>query len=233
MSLILICIIGRGQINVGVKNDSLFSVPMNIFVEGDPWNNGYAYIDLDSNDSTDIKLVIIVVGGGEGTRIDSYFRCSDDTRIISDIVETYHMNDTTITPCAKKLDSNQIISNTDYDTTIAYLTRHSSVGGETFIHINHWADNLIHYVAFIKKINGKDYLGWIKIRVESGYQIYLYEWVMQEYAVGVPEFKYPTKILSTSYFNIFGQQIQKPKKGFYIERSLTNKGVVSKKYFQQ
>lgn len=39
------------------------------------------------------------------------------------------------------------------------------------------------------------------------------------------------KTLSVSYYNLLGQRIQKPTKGFYIERKTTNQGVISNKYF--
>ena len=236
ISLILIGMIGKGQMNVGVKNDSLIIIPMNILTEGDPWNNGDVYIDLDNNDSIDINFYFIIVGGGEGARVDSQFKCFDGTSIITDTVQTHIINgnlDTIIMPCAVKLDSNQVIINTDYDTTKSYLSRYSRFGSETFINIRHWIDNQIHFVGFVKNIDGKDYLGWIKIRVEEGYRVYFYEWVMQDYALSIHEEQFPIEVLSTSYFNIVGQQIPKPITGFYIERKLTNKGVISTKYFKQ
>lgn len=39
------------------------------------------------------------------------------------------------------------------------------------------------------------------------------------------------KSISISYFNLMGQEIEKPKQGFYIERKLTSIGYVSNKYF--
>ncbi len=40
----------------------------------------------------------------------------------------------------------------------------------------------------------------------------------------------PTTILSVNYFNLLGQQIPKPTRGFYIERKSTDKGIISTKY---
>ena len=42
----------------------------------------------------------------------------------------------------------------------------------------------------------------------------------------------PYEVLSISYYNLLGQEIEKPKKGFFIERKITNKGIDSKKYYQ-
>ena len=33
----------------------------------------------------------------------------------------------------------------------------------------------------------------------------------------------PYEVLSISYYNLLGQEIEKPKKGFFIERKITNK----------
>lgn len=38
-------------------------------------------------------------------------------------------------------------------------------------------------------------------------------------------------ILSVKYYNLLGQEIGKPIKGFYIERLLTEKGIISKKFY--
>ena len=40
-----------------------------------------------------------------------------------------------------------------------------------------------------------------------------------------------TKILDVTYFNLLGQKIEKPGKGFYIERITNTKGTISKKKF--
>ncbi len=48
-----------------------------------------------------------------------------------------------------------------------------------------------------------------------------------------PEDEGDSTLLSISYHNLLGQKIEKPKHGFYIERELTTKGVVGKKYFMQ
>ncbi len=39
------------------------------------------------------------------------------------------------------------------------------------------------------------------------------------------------EILMTSYYNLQGQKINKPQKGFYIEKKLTNKGVFIRKIY--
>ncbi len=39
------------------------------------------------------------------------------------------------------------------------------------------------------------------------------------------------EILEVNYFNLLGQKIDMPKKGFYIERISTNKGIISKKKY--
>ena len=41
------------------------------------------------------------------------------------------------------------------------------------------------------------------------------------------------KTLSVTYYNLLGQEIEKPKKGFYIERITSNRETVSKKYIIQ
>lgn len=40
-------------------------------------------------------------------------------------------------------------------------------------------------------------------------------------------------VLSVEYYDIFGRKIPKPQQGLYIERKITNKGIISKKYFIQ
>ncbi len=75
----------------------------------------------------------------------------------------------------------------------------------------------------------------------------IYPLVVTRYTLGSPTFKYVFEyyiigniaenvvgeeiIESIKYFNIIGQEIQKPKKGLYIERIQSNKGIVSNKYF--
>ena len=39
------------------------------------------------------------------------------------------------------------------------------------------------------------------------------------------------EILDIKYYNFLGQEIEKPQKSFYIERKLTDKGIISKKHF--
>jgi hypothetical protein len=39
------------------------------------------------------------------------------------------------------------------------------------------------------------------------------------------------KVHSVAYFNLLGQEIEKPKEGFYIERKITDKGPVSTKFY--
>lgn len=39
------------------------------------------------------------------------------------------------------------------------------------------------------------------------------------------------KVLSVSYFNLSGQQIEKPRSGFFIKREVTTSGMVSTKHF--
>ena len=41
----------------------------------------------------------------------------------------------------------------------------------------------------------------------------------------------PVTTLQTDYFDLYGRKIPKPNKGFYIERKITDKGIISKKYF--
>lgn len=41
------------------------------------------------------------------------------------------------------------------------------------------------------------------------------------------------QVLDLKYYNLLGQEIPKPIKGFYIEKKITTKGVLSKKYFIQ
>lgn len=45
------------------------------------------------------------------------------------------------------------------------------------------------------------------------------------------EFEEDASINNILYFNILGQQINKPAKGLFIEHTITERGVVSKKYF--
>ena len=75
----------------------------------------------------------------------------------------------------------------------------------------------------------------------------IYPLVVTRYTLGSPTFKYVFDyyvisniieyvageeiIESIKYFNIIGQEIQKPKKGLYIERIRSNKGIVCNKYF--
>lgn len=49
---------------------------------------------------------------------------------------------------------------------------------------------------------------------------------------GIPELPVePARLISVSFFNILGQEIDKPRRGFYIERKITNKGIISTKYY--
>ncbi len=41
------------------------------------------------------------------------------------------------------------------------------------------------------------------------------------------------KILSITYYDLLGREILEPKRGFFIERKVTDKGIISKKYFRQ
>lgn len=41
----------------------------------------------------------------------------------------------------------------------------------------------------------------------------------------------PSNIIDVTYFNLLGQKIEKPTKGFYIERNHTTNGIISKKKF--
>ena len=244
IGLFFICMIGLGQINVGVQNDSIKIVPMNILSIGTPFDYDKVEIDLDNNDSIDIELRYFIVGGGDGRRIDTYFNSYDKTQIISDTVQTHYINDgqgggwywdTIVMPCPIKLDSNQIIHITDYSTTVSYLAKIMQYypWGSTSFNVHHWVDGQPHYVGFIKEINEKLYLGWIKIKLDHATQVYFYEWAIQIHNVGITEQKIPLKIISTTYYDILGRKIPKPKSGLYIERNLTNKGVLSRKIFKQ
>lgn len=242
--LILLSMFGFGQIHLGVNTDSLIIVPMDILAIGTPEYSDLVEIDLDNNDTTDIKLYFYIVGGGAGRRIDSYFKSYDNTQIISDTVQTHYINDgqgggwywdTIVMPCPVKLDSNQIIHSTDYSSTVSYLAKIMQYypNGSTSYNVHHWVDGQPHYVGFIKEINEKLYLGWLKIKLDHASQVYFYEWAIQEYNVGLGELEYPLEILSISYYNIKGQEIHKPMNGLYIERKLTNRGVITKKFFMQ
>ena len=236
--IVLSILSSRGQLNVGVKTDSLTIVQIDTLIEGNPTYPGSLNIDLDNNGLPDIRLYIYVAGGGDGTAIESRLYSYDDTRIITDTVKTPIINDYGDTTymyvhCPVKLDSNQIIYKSDYTDTLSYLSWYSKYQGIVYINLNHWIDNQIHFVGFIKKINGDDYLGWIKIRVELGFRIHLYELAMQDHTLNIPEKLISIDVLSTTYFNLLGQQIDKPTKGFYIERKVTNKGIISTKHFIQ
>jgi hypothetical protein len=43
----------------------------------------------------------------------------------------------------------------------------------------------------------------------------------------------PYTVLSVNYFDIMGREINKPGKGLYIERKVTNKGIISTKHYIQ
>jgi hypothetical protein len=43
----------------------------------------------------------------------------------------------------------------------------------------------------------------------------------------------PFTVLSISYYDLMGRETPKPKKGFYIERKITNKGIISTKHYIQ
>jgi hypothetical protein len=47
----------------------------------------------------------------------------------------------------------------------------------------------------------------------------------------VPEIPTYSRVFSVSYYNLLGQQIEKPKSGFYIERKVTDNGIISTKHF--
>lgn len=234
---IIIGITVKGQINVGIKNDSLIIVPMNIFIDVDyPDFSSSVNIDLDNNNITDIQLKCYVQAGGPGFASNSDIRGSDNTYIISDTFEVYYYEDSSymqIESFATKLDSGQTIYNTDYAVTVSNILKYSVYEGELIVSVEHWKDNQIHFVGFIKNINGTDYLGWIKIKVIGRSSFYVYEWALQDYGVSIPEDKIPIKVISTSYYNLLGQEITKPIEGYYIEIKLTNRGVISTKHFKQ
>lgn len=55
-----------------------------------------------------------------------------------------------------------------------------------------------------------------------------YDWISMDLQETFPEHE---KTLSLDYYDLMGRIITKPKKGFYIERKVTNKGTICKKYF--
>jgi hypothetical protein len=62
--------------------------------------------------------------------------------------------------------------------------------------------------------------------VYTGTYYYYYTFILD-----VPEIPEYSKVLSVSYYNLLGQQIEKPKRGFYIERKVTDNGVISTKHY--
>ena len=63
----------------------------------------------------------------------------------------------------------------------------------------------------------------------SFYHFYNYLYVISDISEGHSE---ETIVLSVEYFDINGRVIQKPMRGFYIERTITSKGITSTKYFK-
>lgn len=74
----------------------------------------------------------------------------------------------------------------------------------------------------------------LKIKVYRGNNLeyeFCFEYII---ITQTPEFnEEPVNTHSINYYDLMGRKIQKPRKGFYIERKTTDKGTISKKYFIQ
>ena len=57
------------------------------------------------------------------------------------------------------------------------------------------------------------------------------EWGTPHNILGIEEEQQVLKILSVEYYDFYGRKINKPKHGYYIEVQVTNKGIVSRKFF--
>lgn len=57
------------------------------------------------------------------------------------------------------------------------------------------------------------------------------EWGTPHNILSIEENPQDLKILSTEYYDFYGRRISKPKTGLYIEVQITNKGIISRKYF--
>jgi len=75
-----------------------------------------------------------------------------------------------------------------------------------------------------------DYPQEVKIYINGVYSINVtYEYYIIN-NIGEPA-GFPLTVLSTDYYNLLGQQIEKPAKGFYIESKITDRGIFSKKIY--
>lgn len=61
-----------------------------------------------------------------------------------------------------------------------------------------------------------------------------YHFYYRSMIVNTPELASdPTEIFSIDYYDVMGRKIQKPKRGFYVEIKITEKGVIRNKYYIQ
>ena len=139
-------------------------------------------------------------------------------------------------PSPIKFNYGDTISTASFIADLSTLSRHYGCSDPCHVwsNLTYWSDFQIHYIGFTRVSNGELYLGWIKIKMNYSYYIDIYGAAVQGFTTDVPE--YASKlhtVLSVDYFDLYGRMIPKPNKGFYIERKITDKGIISKKYFIQ
>lgn len=62
---------------------------------------------------------------------------------------------------------------------------------------------------------------------------YTYEYIEMPNSIETPTDPGSFVVLSVHYYNLMGQEIEKPRKGFYIERKITDKRIISTKHYLQ
>lgn len=206
------------------------------------------YIDLNQDNVDDILVHLDCYMGGNGSmsviQFLSYgeFHMLVDTSFLTTFQDYDYENDTLIT----WIDNYTIPKPYYYGDTIIFeqVTSQNpknisaiNVGYDPYcyyIYLDDFAGDTLH-IAFRRDNGNQTSFYYIKAYIISKYKIHLVSAWSTDVAVGVSEFlTEPTRVLHVDYFDLHGRHyISKPSKGFYIERKITNNGIISKKYFIQ
>jgi len=228
-----------------------YSIPFTdtVISSVDDWScigDVYYYVDLDLDSINDILINMQCYWGGNGSsnyiKIESFekFRTLIDTNFVTTFQNWDFENDTvkewedkyTIVKPFYKDDTLTISQESRQDPIVIseYSYGQDSPIPITYIDIDDFVGDTI-YIAFRKDDSFTSFY-YLKVFIESSYTVHLFSAWSNEMLFGIPNIDSPlVKVLSVSYFDILGREIIKPNRGFYIERTTTSKGIISKKYY--
>lgn len=245
---IITCQIAWGQNNIviGAIDSSFRIIPIDTTIDATYESNGVIFpLDIDGDGLIDLNLKIYryhhASSGSDEMRLyfsdtNTFIFKANYTEYIGECKATTMQTSSNDSPV--RYDYGDLLVDTNDITNGSSYLVNVSISYEPVCYywsnLTYWLDNQIHYIGFKKIIYEDTLLGWIKIRVSDLSVIHLYEVVIQNSLVDIPEtHSTPYTIISVDYFDLLGKKILKPKKGMFIERKITNKGIFSTKYYIQ